>query len=40
MRRPNVRGWKLVLPLAVLALGTTLLATSALGASGESYASR
>ena len=34
MRRPNVRGWKLVLPLAVLALGTTFLATSALGASG------
>src|SRR6187200_3568659 len=32
MSRRNA--WKLVLPLAVLALGTTLLATSALGASG------
>ncbi|HET8785912.1 MAG TPA: ABC transporter substrate-binding protein, partial [Candidatus Limnocylindrales bacterium] len=34
MSRRYVRAWRLVLPLAALALGTTLLATSALGASG------
>ena len=33
MSRLNVRGWRFVLPLAALALGTTFLATSALGAS-------
>ena len=33
MSRLNVRGWRFVLPLAALALGTSLLATSALGAS-------
>ena len=34
MSRRNVRAWKLVLPLAALALGMTFLATSAFGASG------
>ena len=34
MSRRTVGKWKLVLPLAALALGTSLLATSALGASG------
>ncbi|HET8776309.1 MAG TPA: hypothetical protein VFN76_01490, partial [Candidatus Limnocylindria bacterium] len=34
MSRRNVGGWKLALPLAALALGMSLLATSALGASG------
>ena len=35
MSRRNVRAWKLVLPLAALALGMTFLATSAFGASGR-----
>ncbi|HET8742013.1 MAG TPA: hypothetical protein VFM41_05275, partial [Gaiella sp.] len=34
MSRRNVGRWKLALPLAALALGMSLLATSALGASG------
>jgi branched-chain amino acid transport system substrate-binding protein len=35
MSRRNVRGWKLVLPLAALALGATLSATSAMGAASS-----